>query len=296
MRFVTFRDAQGVRAGVLLDDREAVLDLRHPSMAEALEGLAPEVASFVAQGLAAVAARIAAATAAPEAHLPLAAVTLLAPFRPRRIFGIAHNYVCALKERGMPHPAQPPLFMKSPDTVVGPGEAVALPAGVGGCTYEAELAVVIGRRAHRVSAEEARAHVAGYAAFNDVSASQLIRADGAFERGKNIATFGPFGPYLATVDEIPDPHALAVTLTVDGVTRQSGTTADLLFDVDQLIAILSQDEALEPGDVIATGTPAGVAPVQTPPTWLTPGAVMRASVAGLGALENPVVEGAPWHG
>lgn len=296
MRFVTFRDAHGVRAGVLLDEREAVLDLRHASMAEALGGLAPEVADFVAEGLAAVAARIAVATPAPEAVLPLAEVTLLAPFTPRRIFGIAHNYVCALKERGMPHPARPPLFMKSPDTVVGPGEAVALPAGVGGCTYEAELAVVIGRRASRVSAEEARAHVAGYAAFNDVSASQLIRADGSFDRGKNIETFGPFGPYLATVDEIPDPHALPVTLTVDGVTRQSGTTADLLFDVDQLIAILSQDGPLEPGDVIATGTPAGVAPVQTPPTWLTPGAVMRASVAGLGVLENPVVEGAPWNG
>lgn len=297
MRFVTFRDAEGARAGVLPEGRDdVVLDLAHPAVAAALGGRQAAVGTLIAHGLDDVVARLAAAGTPDGALLPLSEVTLEAPFTLRRVFGIAHNYRCALAERGMPHPEKPVLFMKDPGTTVGPGAEVVLPKGVGGCTYEAELAVVIGRRADKVSHAEARRYVAGYSIYNDVSASEIIRADGAFERGKNVATFGPLGPWLASADEIPDPHALAITLEVGGAVRQNGTTADLLFDVDALISILSQDRPLEPGDLIATGTPAGVAPVQTPQTWLVPGTIMRATVEKLGVLENPVVERGEWRG
>lgn len=229
-----------------------------------------------------------------EAGLRLSQVELLAPLAaPARIFALAFNYRDAVAERGMSPPAQPVLFMKQPSTVVGPGAAIALPPDIGGVTYEVELAAVIGVRAHQVSRQDALAHVAGYMVFNDISASEMIRRDGSFERGKNLPTFGPFGPFFATADEIGDPHRLRLTLDVDGDRLQDGTTAEMLFGVADLIAILSKDRALEPGDIIATGTPAGVAGMHKPPAWLKPGSRVAASVEGLGTLANRIVEAAP---
>ena len=295
MRFVTFVTDGNVRAGLLegdLGDAGArVVDLAHPAFASALGGTPPQVLGLVEAGLQAIAQRLAVTKIPPAARSPLADVRLLAPIpRPRRIVAAAHNYRCALAERGMVDPETPVLFEKGVDTVVGPGEAVVLPAGVGGVTYEAELAVVIGRRTHRVAPEDALDHVAGYAVLNDISASEVIRADKDFARGKNFPTFAPFGPYLATPDEIGDPQALTVRFAMDGHVLQSGSTADMVFTVADLIARLSDAGPLEPGDVIATGTPAGVAPLRTPPTWLRDGAAMEASVEGLGVLCNPVVE------
>jgi 2,4-diketo-3-deoxy-L-fuconate hydrolase len=226
------------------------------------------------------------------ATLPLASVTLLAPLpSPRRIFGIAHNYRDALAERGMALPEKPVLFMKAPRTIAAPGQPVILPSGIGGVTWEAELAVVIGRRADKVTKERALDHVAAYGCFNDISASEIIKADGNFDRGKNFPTFGPFGPYLASSDEVRTPHALRVSLKVDGRILQFGSTADMLFDVADLVCYLSRQQVLEPGDVIATGTPAGVAGLHTPPAWLKPGSTVIAEVEGLGRLHNPIVEG-----
>jgi 2-keto-4-pentenoate hydratase/2-oxohepta-3-ene-1,7-dioic acid hydratase in catechol pathway len=188
---------------------------------------------------------------------------------------------------------EPVLFMKEASSLVGPGEPIVLPADVGGVTYEAELAAVIGTRADRVTREQALAHVAGYVAFNDVSASELIKREGRFDRGKNLPSFGPIGPFLATADEIPDPQNVPIRLDVDGTVLQDGSTATMLFSLAELIAFLSAREPLEPGDVIATGTPAGVAAVRKPPAWLRPGQTVTIRVGGLGTLTNPVVEGPP---
>jgi 2-keto-4-pentenoate hydratase/2-oxohepta-3-ene-1,7-dioic acid hydratase in catechol pathway len=272
------------------DDR--VVDLSHPAMRAALQDTQPQMLALIDAGLDEAVARIGAHGLAKEATLPLAAVTLLAPLpAPRRIFGIAHNYRDALAERGMALPQKPVLFMKAPRTIIGPEQPIILPAGIGGVTWEAELAVVIGVRAEKVTKGRALDHVAAYGCFNDISASEIIKADGNFDRGKNFATFGPSGPFLASRDEVPDPHALRVTLKVDGRTLQSGSTRDMLFGVGDLICYLSGLEALEPGDIIATGTPAGVAGMHKPPAWLKPGSTVEVEVEGLGRLSNPITEG-----
>jgi 2-keto-4-pentenoate hydratase/2-oxohepta-3-ene-1,7-dioic acid hydratase in catechol pathway len=191
----------------------------------------------------------------------------------------------------MAPPANPVLFMKAPHTVISTNDAIVLPPGIGGVTYEAELAAVIGSVAENVSQGRALDHVAAYGCLNDISASEVIKADGHFDRGKNFATFCPFGPYLASSDEIPDPHALKVSLQIDGRQLQQGSTRDMLFGVADLISYLSHRQPLLPGDVIATGTPAGVAVSHKPPAWLKPGTVVEMEVEGLGRLRNPVVEG-----
>ena len=296
MKFVTFSAHGMARAGVLLGDgsgaTDRIVDLAHPSMREALLGVAPQLQAMIEAGLPDVVKRIDTHGLAEDATLPLDAVMLMAPLpAPRRIFGIAHNYRDALAERGMALPEKPVLFMKAPRTIAGPGQPIVLPAGIGGVTWEAELAAVIGVRAENVPKDRALDHVAAYGCFNDISASEIIKADGHFDRGKNFATFGPFGPFLASCDEVPDPHALRVTLKVDGRTLQSGSTRDMLFGVADLICYLSSLQALEPGDIIATGTPAGVAGLHTPPAWLKPGSTVEVEVEGLGRLTNPITEG-----
>ena len=216
---------------------------------------------------------------------------LLAPLvEPKRIIAAAHNYRDALAERGLPPPDAPNLFLKSPASVIGPGAPVHLPRGIGGVTWEAELAVVIGRPVPEISAIEAPGYVAGYFVFNDVSASEIIRADGNFERGKNFPTFAPCGPWFVTADEIPDPQNLRLRFTLNRETMQDSTTAQMLFGVAELISRLSKTHGLGCGDVIATGTPAGVGAVRKPPRWIKGGDIMVAEVAGLGQLVNPVIE------
>jgi 2,4-diketo-3-deoxy-L-fuconate hydrolase len=293
MKFVTFSEQGFSRAGVLLDNgAETIVDLAHPAMREALGGTASQMQALIEVGLPKAVERIRMHGFAAAARLSRDAVTLMAPLpAPRRIFGIAHNYRDALAERGMTPPEQPVLFMKAPRTIIGPEQPIVLPATIGGVTYEAELAAVIGTRAENVSKEQALDHVVAYGCFNDVSASEIIKADGHFDRGKNYPTFGPFGPYLASSDEVPDPHALTVTLKVEGRTLQSGSTANMLFDVADLVSHLSRQQALEPGDIIATGTPAGVAGLHKPPAWLRPGSTVEVNVQGLGRLQNPIIEG-----
>ncbi len=296
MKFVTFSAHGMARAGVLLGDgsswAEGIVDLAHPSMRGAMRGVTPQLQAMIEVGLSDVIKGIRAHGLPEDATLPLDAVQLLAPPpAPRRIFGIAHNYRDALAERGMALPEKPVLFMKAPRTIAGPGQPIVLPATIGGVTYEAELAAVIGVRAENVPKDRALDHVAAYGCFNDISASEIIKADGHFDRGKNFATFGPFGPFLASRDEVPNPHALRVSLKVDGRTLQFGSTRDMLFGVADLICYLSHLQALEPGDIIATGTPAGVAGLHQPPAWLKPGSTVEVEVEGLGRLTNPITEG-----
>jgi ureidoglycolate lyase len=295
MRFVTFQGAGGQPvAGVLRGDQ--VADLSHRSCATLLGGTPPSLQAFVEQGLDPWARRLADARFDPDAWRPLASLQLLAPLpRPGKVVGAAFNFTDALAERGMAPPAEPVVFVRSGSTVIGPGAPIMVPPDVGNVGYEAELAVVIGRRALRVERGEAMGHVAGYMAHNDVSGSDLIKADGAnFVRGKNLPASAPFGPWLATPDEVPDPYGVRIRLDIDGRALQDGSTATMLFNIADLISYISYRMPLDPGDIIATGTPAGVAAMHQPPAWLTPGSTVNVDVEGLGRLSNPVQRGAPF--
>lgn len=221
--------------------------------------------------------------------VPLEAITLIAPVpRPGKLLCIGLNYRDHAAESGVPLPARPLLFSKFPSAIIGHGEAIELPDGSTDVDYEAELAVVIGRRASRVPTAGALEYVFGYTCLNDVSARDFQFADGQWQRGKSCDTFAPMGPWLVTRDTVPDPGALAITCRVNGETRQSSSTRELVFGVADLIAILSRDITLEPGDVIATGTPAGVGFARTPPVYLRNGDDVEVEIEGIGVLRNRV--------
>lgn len=205
---------------------------------------------------------------------------LLAPVEPTKIVGIGSNYRDHAAEMGKPVPAEPKVFLKAPSALIGPGERVEIPPGTTRVDHEAELGVVIGRRCRRVAKADALDHVFGYTNVNDVTARDFQLADGVFARAKGFDSFCPVGPAVVTGI---DPRALRVTCTVNGRVRQAGTTSDMVFDVPTLIAYVSSIMTLEPGDVIATGTPAGVGP-------LVAGDRVVVEVEGLGALDNPVVD------
>lgn len=295
MRFVSFRGRDGLPVAGILGAEDRVVDLSHPRCAAVLDGTPPSVDTFIAQGLEGWMRRLDGFRFPTEALRPLGELQLLAPLRPGKIVGAAFNFTDALAERAMAHPAQPVIFVRGGSTVVGPGEPVLIPPDVEQVGYEAELAVVIGRRALAVKREDAMRFVAGYTAHNDVSGSSLVKADGGnFVRGKNLRASAPLGPWLATPDELPDPYAVRIRLDVDGRALQDGSTATMLFDIATLIEFVSRQMPLEPGDVIATGTPAGVAAMHTPAAWLRPGQTVTVEVAGFGRLSNPVQAGAPF--
>ncbi len=299
MRFLTFQPADGPSqapaAGILTPDGERVVDLSHPSCAALLGGTPPSVMAFVTQGLAGWVQRLGDARFDGDALRPLAGLRLLAPLRPGKVAGAAFNFTDALAERSMAHPAEPVTFFRSGSTVVGPDEPILIPPDVGHVGYEAELAVVIGRRALRVGRDQAMRHVAGYTLHNDVSGSSLIQGDGGnFVRGKNLPASAPLGPWLVSADELPDPYRVGIRLDIDGRLLQDGSTATMLFDIAALISYISHRWPLEPGDVIATGTPAGVAAMHRPEAWLRPGGRVTLTLDGLGTLSNPIAAGAPF--
>ncbi|ARP81956.1 2-keto-4-pentenoate hydratase [Bordetella genomosp. 8] len=293
MRFVSFYRGDGRVVPGFIDERAGepcVVDVTLPGNDAWAAALPPDMQSWVEMGLERLAAQLRERAFPAAARVPLSGARLAAPLpRPGKIVGAAFNYHDALKERGMPPPETPVIFIKSGRTVIGPGDPVRLAPDVGNVTYEAELAVVIGRTALRIDAARAMEHVAGYLTLNDVSASDMVRADKAFVRGKNQPTFCPCGPWIATPDDVPAPDALDVFLTLEGKVRQSGNTADLVFGIAELIAYASTQMPLDPGDIIATGTPAGVAISHQPAAWLRPGSTMIAEVQGLGALRNPIL-------
>lgn len=210
--------------------------------------------------------------------------------RPGKILAVGLNYLRHIEEVGKPRPDSPMIFAKYPSTVTGPAEPVELdPAVTSELDYEVELAVVIGAPARRVEAADALVHVLGYCVANDVSARDVQRSESQVSRSKGQDTFCPIGPWITTADEVPDPHQLRITTTVNGQVRQDSTTADLLFDVPHLIAYLSRTMTLETGDVILTGTPSGVGSGLRPPAYLEEGDVVRCSIERLGHLKNRVV-------
>jgi 2,4-diketo-3-deoxy-L-fuconate hydrolase len=208
--------------------------------------------------------------------------------RPGKIICVGLNYRDHAAESNMPIPERPVLFSKFSTCVIGPGEPVVIPATSTQVDYEAELAVVIGRRAKNVSAANAYEYVLGYTAFNDVSARDFQFADGQWQRGKSCDTFAPMGQTIVTTDEIPDPQRLSIKLVLNGQTMQDSNTDQLIFGVPRLIEFITESITLEPGDVIATGTPPGVGFARKPPVFLRPGDVMDVQIEKIGGLENPI--------
>lgn len=227
---------------------------------------------------------------AQGAVLPLTAVRLRAPVpRPGKFICIGLNYRDHAREQGLEPPTSPIVFSKFSTSVCAPGDPVRIPYGSPDVDYEAELGVVVGRLAQRVPAARAYEHVLGYTNVNDVSARTFQFKDGQWQRGKSHDTFGPSGPYIATTDEIPDPQRLAIRFRLNGKTMQDSSTDQLIFGVPALIEYLSHAFTLEPGDVIATGTPPGVGFARKPPVFVKPGDRMEVEIEGLSVLENPVV-------
>jgi 2-keto-4-pentenoate hydratase/2-oxohepta-3-ene-1,7-dioic acid hydratase in catechol pathway len=209
--------------------------------------------------------------------------------RPGKLICIGLNYRDHARESNLPVPEKPVLFSKFSTTVIAPGEPVVIPASSHQVDYEAELAVVIGRRAKKVTSDRAYDYVLGYTAFNDVTARDFQFADGQWQRGKSCDTFAPMGQTIVTTDVIADPHKLSIRLTLNGEVMQDSNTDQLIFDVPQLIEFISGSTTLEPGDVIATGTPPGVGFARNPPVFLKPGDEMEVLIEGIGGLGNPVV-------
>lgn len=203
---------------------------------------------------------------------------------------IGLNYIDHARETGNPAPVEPVVFMKATSAIVGPNDNIVQPRGSKKLDWEVELGVVIGTKAKYVSEARALDHVAGYFLANDVSERALqSEGTGQWTKGKSCDTFGPIGPWLVTSDEVPNPQALRLWLEVDGVRRQNGTTANMIFSVAQIVSYLSGLMTLHPGDVIITGTPAGVAQGMKPPAYLRPGQIITLGIEGLGEQRQTVV-------
>jgi 2-keto-4-pentenoate hydratase/2-oxohepta-3-ene-1,7-dioic acid hydratase in catechol pathway len=227
----------------------------------------------------------------PELAIDESSIELLPIIpRPPKIICVARNYAEHAAEAKLEIPEVPNLFIRFPRSLIAEGAPVLVPRVSERVDWEAELAVVIGKGGKHIPASAAYDHVAGYALFNDVSIRdwQLRKPPIQFGAGKNFDGSGPFGPELVTSDEIADPHALRIELRVNGALMQSSSTAKMIFTIPALIEHISQFTTLEPGDVIATGTPSGVGHFREPPIYLKPGDTVRVEIEGIGVLENPV--------
>lgn len=212
--------------------------------------------------------------------------------RPGKLVCVGLNYRDHAEEVKLAIPSKPVIFSKFSSCVIAPGEPVVIPSSSEKLDYEAELAVVIGRRAKHVTRDRAYDYVLGYTAMNDVTARDFQAGDGQWQRGKSCDTFAPMGPTIVTADEIPDPHALRITMTVNGTVMQDSHTSQMIFRVPEIIEFITGSITLEPGDVIATGTPAGVGVARKPPVFLKPGDRMEMDIERVSTLGNPIEAGA----
>ena len=294
MRLVTF-SSEAVPALGVLGDQDDLLDVRSLGVPEAdtMLGLIEGGADAMKRLQDAV------GRAEPGAWRPAASIQLLAPIPQmrRNVFCVGRNYKLHIQEsaraKGVPlaYPSVPEFFTKPTTAVVGHGAGVARNAALTGkLDYEVELAIVIGSRLRDATKAQAGAAVFGYTIVNDVSARDMQMAHNQWFKGKALDTFCPIGPCIVTAEAFGDPAGHRITLRVNGETRQDSTTADLLFSVEDIIVSLSSGQTLLPGDIIATGTPAGVAFGMAAPAYLQVGDVMEAEVAGIGILRNPIVD------
>jgi 2,4-didehydro-3-deoxy-L-rhamnonate hydrolase len=208
--------------------------------------------------------------------------------RPGKIVCVGLNYKDHAEEQGVDLPAAPLLFAKFTTSLIGPGDPIVIPSLVTKCDYEAELGVVIGSTVRGVSKENALEAVAGYVVANDVSARDLQFADGQWTRGKSPDTFCPVGP-LVPASDVSDPHALGIRAILNGETVQDSSTSNLIFGIDEIVSYITQTSTLEEGDLILTGTPAGVGVFSDPQRLLQPGDEITIEIDGLGSLTNPVI-------
>jgi 2-keto-4-pentenoate hydratase/2-oxohepta-3-ene-1,7-dioic acid hydratase in catechol pathway len=225
-------------------------------------------------------------------EIDLKSVRLAAPVpRPPKIICIGLNYRNHAIESGMDLPKSPIIFSKFSSCAIGVNQPIVLPKNSSQVDYETELAFIIGRAAKNVSAADAMRYVFGYTNFNDVSARDFQFADGQWQRGKSCDTFAPFGPFATTKDEISDPHNLRIRFRLNGETLQDSNTNELIFKIPELIEFLSASITLEPGDIVATGTPPGVGFARKPPVYMKGGDIAEVEIEGLGILSNPVMAG-----
>ena len=277
MKLVSFSTTDGeIRAGALIDEANLVVDLTASGYLDALAAISAGCNTVNNPG-------------AYAAH-PLSEVRLHAPLpNPPRIFAIGLNYRDHAIESGMAIPATPVVFFKLQSAIIGPGEPIVLPKNSTEPDYEAEFAFVIGKGGYRIPASAWRDHVYGYTIVNDVSARDVQFSTTQWSMSKSIPTFCPIGPAIVTADEIPDPHTLQISLTIDDEQLQNSNTRELVFKIPELIEYLSSITPLLPGDIVSTGTPPGVGLGRTPKRWLKPGETVSITVEGLGTLTNPVV-------
>ena len=282
MKLCAFSREGSPRLGVVEED--GIVDL-----AVAAPELPRDMAALLAAGEGAL-RRASAATAAAK-RLPLGSVTLGPPIaRPPKFLAIGLNYADHVAEAGLERPSLPTVFNKQSTCVAGPRDPVHMPRVSRVLDYEGELGFVIGRRCRHVPRERAHEVIAGYLVVNDVSVRDWQLRVPTWTMGKSFDTHGPIGPWLTTADELSDPHALRLRTWVGSELRQDSNTKHLIFDCFAIVEHLSTAFTLEPGDVIATGTPGGVGIASKPPRLLNAGDVVRVEIEGLGALENPVIE------
>jgi ureidoglycolate lyase len=282
MKLATFTAGGSPELGLVQDDRLVSISRAAPSLAAGMIELIarwPTVERDV---------RAIADTA--EDSFALNDVRLLAPIpRPGKIFAIGLNYADHIAESGMPAPEHQVWFAKAATSANGPHDAIEIPPG-GYVDYEAEMVAVIGAGGRRIAREDAAKAVFGYCVGNDATERAWQHRTPQWTLGKSFDTHAPFGPWIVTADEVPDPHALIIRGLVNGEVRQESNTSNLVFDVWDQVAHLSQAMTLEPGDLIFTGTPGGVGAAMKPPRFLKDGDRVRIEIEGLGAIENPCAQ------
>jgi 2-keto-4-pentenoate hydratase/2-oxohepta-3-ene-1,7-dioic acid hydratase in catechol pathway len=293
MRLVSYRAGGQTRLGARADGVVVDLNAVDPSVPT-------DIVALLEGGDAALDAARAAlerGAGSAEHHAPADLQLLPVVPRPPKFICVARNYAEHAAEAKLDVLKEPNLFLRFAQSLIADGDPIQVPRVSKAVDWEAELAFVIGRGGRHIAKADALGHVAGYAIFNDVSIRdwQIKKPPIQFGAGKNFDGSGPFGPDLVTADEIPDPHALKIELTVNGEVKQSSTTGSMIFDVPTLIEFISTFTTLEPGDVIATGTPSGVGNFRDPPEFLVAGDTVRIELEGVGVQENPVIDepGAP---
>jgi 2-keto-4-pentenoate hydratase/2-oxohepta-3-ene-1,7-dioic acid hydratase in catechol pathway len=271
MKLATFKLNGRISFGAVVGDEIADLAAHYPDMLSLLDGSGRQAIPAKAQ------------------RIPASAVEWQPPIaRPGKIVCVGLNYRSHLALLDDPTPEAPVLFTKPNSALIGSGRPILLPHVTSQVDYEGELAVVIGRKGKYIDERDALRHVAGYTCANDVSAHDIEFRTSQWTSGKMLDTFCPLGPYLLTADEVPDPNALRLSTRLNGKTVQDETTGDMLFPVATLVSYISSLATLDPGDIILTGTPAGLGCMRNPPMFLKPGDRVSVTIEGIGTLDNPV--------
>jgi 2-keto-4-pentenoate hydratase/2-oxohepta-3-ene-1,7-dioic acid hydratase in catechol pathway len=292
VKIACYRHKNNETYGVLID--KDVISL--PALARRFKEELPEtIEGFVASGESALRTAENLLKEARESRSEVAStlceVSLLAPIAfPPKIICLGLNYLDHAAETGKVVPKEPIIFMKPHTAIVGPNEKIIKPGFVKHLDYEGELAVVVGKKCKNVPVSEAKNYVFGYTVFNDVSAREIQFGDKQWTRGKSFDTFAPTGPWITTEEQLKDTNDLTIRTWVNGELRQNGTTKNMVFTVEEIVHHLSRVMTLEPCDIIATGTPAGVGMAMKPKKWLKDGDIVRIEIEGIGCLENPVEE------